>query len=220
MLEEDAKENQDESAASDLRRIQSAGHHLLSLISDILDLSKIEAGRIDIQVELISISTILSEVNATIEPLARKNNNVFEVKVDDLNALASVDIVKFRQCLLNLLSNSCKFTEEGRITLNVVHHSDKSGAWILWEVRDTGIGIAGEDQKKLFQSFSQVDSSATRRHGGTGLGLAISQRLAQLMGGWISVDSAPGKGSIFTIHLPDRVSSHIESRPIVLAESI
>lgn len=204
MLEEDAEANHDDSAVSDLRRIQSAGRHLLTLIGDILDLSKIEAGKIELHTEQVPIATIISEVKSTIEPLARKKNNVFAVKANHPNGFVSVDIVKFRQCLLNLLSNSCKFTEAGEITLNVVHCSDRSGNWVLWEVRDTGIGIAEADQKKLFQSFSQVDSSATRRHGGTGLGLAISQRLTHLMGGWITVESAPGNGSKFTIHLPDR----------------
>jgi signal transduction histidine kinase len=217
MLEEDAEANHDDSAVSDLRRIQSAGRLLLTLIGDILDLSKIEAGKIEIHTEQVSISTIIREIKPTIEPLARKKNNIFEVKADDLNALVSVDIFKFHQCLLNLLSNACKFTESGEITLNVVHHREESGAWILWEVHDTGIGIAETDQKKLFQSFSQVDSSATRRHGGTGLGLAISQRLTQLMGGWISVDSAPGRGSRFTIHLPDMVESYIDSPPATVA---
>jgi signal transduction histidine kinase len=215
MLEEDAEANHDDSTVSDLRRIQTAGRHLLNLIGDILDLSKIEAGKIELHSERVPISTIISEVASTIGPLARKNNNAFEVKMDDPNALVSVDVVKFRQCLLNLLSNACKFTKAGEITLNVVHCRNQSGDWILWEVQDTGIGIAEADQKKLFQSFSQVDSSATRRHGGTGLGLAISQRLTRLMGGWIGVASVLGNGSIFTIHLPDGCIQTFEPQPIV-----
>lgn len=202
MLEEDAEERSDQGAASDLRKIQSAGHHLLSLISDILDLSKIEAGRVELTFEAIPIEAIVNDVSATIHPLARKQGNIFSVEMDDPSSLVRVDAIKFRQALLNLLSNACKFTVNGKVTLRVHHAVEDRISCTLWEVEDTGIGIAKDDQEKLFAAFTQVDSSATRRHGGTGLGLAISQKLVEMMGGWISVDSEPELGSTFCIHLP------------------
>jgi signal transduction histidine kinase len=203
MLEEDAEERGNQSDACDLRKIQSAGKHLLSLISDILDLSKIEAGRVELAFEVISIDAIVSEVSFTIHPLARKQGNLFVVEIDRPFHLVRVDAIKFRQALLNLLSNACKFTSNGRVMLRIRQAVEDEKKYILWEVEDTGIGIAKEDQGRLFAAFTQVDSSATRRHGGTGLGLAISQRLIEMMGGWISVDSELGRGSIFCIHLPD-----------------
>jgi signal transduction histidine kinase len=202
MLEEDAVAKHDESCASDLRRIQSAGRHLLTLIGEILDLSKIEAGSVNICMESILETSMINDVYSTIEPLAQKNGNRLTTSTDDPNAIAFVDVVKFRQCLLNLLSNACKFTEKGEIVLTVRHSEDESGKWSIWAVRDSGIGIAAEDQKKLFQPFTQVDASATRKHGGTGLGLAISQRLILMMGGWIGVESEAGKGATFSIYLP------------------
>jgi signal transduction histidine kinase len=145
----------------------------------------------------------VSEVSFTIHPLARKQGNLFVVEIDRPFHLVRVDAIKFRQALLNLLSNACKFTSNGRVMLRIRQAVEDEKKYILWEVEDTGIGIAKEDQGRLFAAFTQVDSSATRRHGGTGLGLAISQRLIEMMGGWISVDSELGRGSIFCIHLPD-----------------
>ena len=203
MLEEDAEERSDQNAASDLRKIQSAGRHLLSLISDILDLSKIEAGKVELAMESAAVEMIVSEVSATIHPLARKQGNTFSVEVEDPSARVRVDVIKFRQALLNLLSNACKFTVNGKVTLRIHSALEGGRQCTLWEVEDTGIGIARCDQEKLFSAFTQVDSSATRRHGGTGLGLAISQKLVEMMGGWISVDSEPDLGSTFCIHLPD-----------------
>jgi signal transduction histidine kinase len=209
MLEEDAESLGNQSEADDLRRIQSAGRHLLMLINDVLDLSKIEAGRVELSSEPAQVGSLMSDIAATIEPLARKNRNIFLTMTQDADATVYVDVTKFRQCLLNLLSNACKFTEGGIVRLRVDERMRDGTKWSCWEVNDTGIGIAEQDQAKLFQAFSQVDSSATRRHGGTGLGLAISQRLTKMMGGWIEFETKLGRGSTFTIFLPSVSSEDI-----------
>ncbi len=202
MLEEDAEAAGNQSEVADLKRIESAGRHLLMLINDVLDLSKIEAGRVELFSEPAQVGTLVNDIVSTIEPIARKNKNVFLASTEDANATIYVDVTKFRQCLLNLLSNACKFTEGGIVRLRVEDRARNGRIWNCWEVSDTGIGIADVDKTKLFQAFSQVDSSATRRHGGTGLGLAISQRLTHMMGGWIEFETKVGKGSTFTIYLP------------------
>lgn len=202
MLQEDAQSASQPELVSDLGRIQSAGRHLLALVSDILDLSKIEAGKFEINMEVVQISSIVESVTQTIVPLARKNGNRFTVENSAFAGSISADPTKLYQCLLNLLSNACKFTENGTISLVVEAQNREGRDWICWHVKDTGIGIPESGMGKLFQAFSQVDSSATRKHGGTGLGLAISQRLCRLMGGFITVNSEPGVGTTFTIHLP------------------
>jgi signal transduction histidine kinase len=201
ILEEDEQAAGNQPAVSDLQRIQSAAHHLLAVIQEILDLSKIEAGRMELHMQEMSARALIADTSV-IAPLARKNNNRFEVDLGERDLLVEVDSVRFRQSLLNLLSNACKFTENGAVTLGLGEKEEKGTRWACWTVRDTGPGIAAGDLEKLFQAFSQLDSSATRKHGGTGLGLAISQRFCQLMGGWISVKSEPGVGSEFSIHLP------------------
>jgi signal transduction histidine kinase len=202
MLEEDAVETTNLEAASDLRRIQTAGRHLLSLVNDILDLSKIEAGKFDLTMEQVLASEIVGQVIQTIEPVARKSGSRLLVKPDNWNGLICVDKAKFHQSLLNLLSNAFKFSENGVVTLAIESRQESGRDWILWHVQDTGIGIPEKDIDKLFQVFSQVDSSATRRYGGTGLGLAISQRFCRMMGGFITVKSVLSEGSTFTIHIP------------------
>jgi signal transduction histidine kinase len=201
MLDEDATEAGNESASADLKRIQTAGKHLLTLVTEILDISKIEAGAIQLQMERIDAVELTEGIAGTVTSLVRKNANHLEIHVGDVSHV-HVDPVKFRQCLLNLLSNACKFTENGIITLSVDRRTEDGKENVCWSVRDTGIGIAADDIRLLFQPFSQVDSSSTRRHGGTGLGLAISQRLCRLMGGSITVESVLGQGSTFTIHIP------------------
>jgi signal transduction histidine kinase len=201
MLQEDAEAASQLGVVSDLGRIQSAGRHLLSLVSDILDLSKIEAGRLEVSMEAVQVSSIVDSVAQTIVPLARKNGNQFSVDTR-WNGVVCADPIKLYQCLLNLLSNACKFTEKGAISLTVEAQTSVERDWICWHVKDTGIGIPESGMGKLFQAFSQVDSSATRKHGGTGLGLAISQRLCRLMGGFITVKSTLGVGTTFSIHLP------------------
>lgn len=211
MLEEDAQAAGDGAAAKDLQRIRSSGKHLLALIQDILDLSKIEAGKMTLHLEPMPLGALVTEARETAEPLARKNRNQLEIRYAECGETMLADPVKFRQSLFNLLSNACKFTENGVVTLEVEREDNA----VLWHVRDTGIGINAEQQNRLFQSFSQVDSSATRKYGGTGLGLAISQRLCQLMGGEITLQSAPGAGSTFTIRMPLEASARpdLEVRP-------
>jgi signal transduction histidine kinase len=202
MLEEDAQERGDKASVDDLRKIGTAGRHLLALINDILDLSKIEAGRMELRPEWLRVEELVYEVVTTVEPLVRKNRNRLTVQREWPGEVVWADAVRFRQSLVNLLSNACKFTENGTVTLELAEQHRQDGRWLLWRVRDTGIGISRDNLTKLFQSFSQVDSSTTRRHGGTGLGLAISQRLCQMMGGEITVEGEVGKGSAFTIRLP------------------
>ncbi|HTV14808.1 MAG TPA: ATP-binding protein [Acidobacteriaceae bacterium] len=221
MLEEDAVENGMNSCAKDLHRIQSAGHHLLALVNDILDISKIEAGALDLRPELCEIGALTEPVIATIEPLASRNGNRFVVEATNVTGIVSVDPLKFRQSLINLLSNACKFTERGTVSLSIVREQDGGREFIAWQVKDTGIGIDREDLNRLFRPFSQVDASVTRRHGGTGLGLAISQRLCRLMGGDITVVSRPGEGSTFTLHMPaahpDTALQADDGQPLALA---
>lgn len=202
MLEEDAQCAGRLEMIPDLRRIAGSGKHLLQLITEILDFSKIEAGKLEVVSESIAVQSILTEVAATAEPLARKNGNCLVVKPAAPGAGVRADPLRLRQCLFNLLSNACKFTEQGTIALEVEQRSIDGADWIDWVVRDTGVGIPQQQIGKLFQAFSQVDSSFTRRHGGTGLGLVISQRLCELMGGRILVESDPGAGSTFTLRLP------------------
>jgi len=203
LLEEDAGDRGDNSAVSDLQRVQRAGRHLLTIINDVLDLSKIESGRMDLRCEDVSLARVVEDIAATIHPLAKQQNNTFTTFMSDAEAIVHLDIVKFRQCLLNLLSNACKFTENGKISLDVLADHGPEGGSTRWIVKDTGIGIRANNLSRLFHTFSQVDSSSTRRHDGTGLGLVISRRLINMMGGEITVESEYGRGSTFTILLPD-----------------
>jgi signal transduction histidine kinase len=212
LLEEDAGDRRDHSAVADLQRVQKAGRHLLTIINDVLDLSKIESGRMDLHCEDVSIARVVEDVAATIHPLAKQQNNTFTTFMADAETVVHVDIVRFRQCLLNLLSNACKFTENGKISLDILADHVPEGRSTRWIVKDTGIGIGTNDLSRLFQAFSQVDSSATRRHDGTGLGLAISRRLINMMGGEITVETERGRGSTFTILLPDARSARAASR--------
>jgi signal transduction histidine kinase len=202
MLEEDAEERGQHEIIPDLQKIHSSGRHLLVLINDVLDVSKIEAGKIEFHFQPMQASSFFGDVAAAIEPLARKNGNKFEWRSDNLDAVMNVDPVRFRQSLLNLLSNACKFTEHGVVSLDITREVREEQEWLNWNVRDTGIGISPDQQKRLFQAFSQVDPSATRRYGGSGLGLAISQKFCQAMGGRITVESDVGRGSTFTIRMP------------------
>jgi signal transduction histidine kinase len=189
-----------EKAQEPLQRVNRAGKHLLSLINEVLDLSKIEAGKLELHPESVKLTLLIDEVIGTAGQLAEQNNNrlVVECK-DDLGPLA-VDPMRLRQILLNLLSNACKFTKEGEVALRVRKVAE--GDWIELAVADTGIGLTAEQQAKLFQEFTQADSLTARRYGGTGLGLALSRKLARMMGGDVTVASEPGKGSVFTVRLP------------------
>ncbi len=201
MLIEEAEESALANFVPDLQKVRSAGKHLLGLISDILDLSKIEAGKMDVFLEEFDVSAMLSDVQSVVEPLVAKNANRFVLtRADDLGAMHS-DIIKVRQTLFNLLSNACKFTENGEVELDVRREPSPAGDAIVFGVRDTGIGMTEQQAAKLFRPFSQADASSTRKYGGTGLGLAITRHFARMLGGEVAVESAPGRGSVFTLRL-------------------
>ncbi len=205
MLQEEAEDLGQEDFVSDLQKIHGAGRHLLRLINDILDLSKIEAGKMGLYLETFDIAPMIQDVVDTITPLVEKNANTLEVHcADDLGAMRA-DLTKVRQGLFNLLSNACKFTERGTITLRANREMVNGAAWITFRVTDTGIGMNPEQIENLFQAFQQAEASTTRKYGGTGLGLAISQKFCHMMGGDITVESALGQGTTFTILLPAQV---------------
>jgi PAS domain S-box-containing protein len=216
MLQEDASDLGEMELVADLQKIHRAGKHLLYLINDILDLSKIEAGKMELYNENFDIQALIRDTVTTIRPLLEKNANQLVIECpDDIGSMRS-DITRLRQSLFNLLSNACKFTKEGTITVTVERQQRRSGEWIQFAVRDTGIGMTSVQMEKLFQPFTQADSSTTRQYGGTGLGLAICQRLCRMMGGDITVDSEFGQGSTFTIFLPalaDRLKSSLPIAP-------
>ncbi|RNB86999.1 response regulator [Brevibacillus fluminis] len=201
MLKEEAEEMGEQAFADDLDKINTAGKHLLALINDILDLSKIEAGKMDIYLESCEIASLVRDVVTTVRPLVETNNN--QLDVSELpEGIMKTDVTKLRQILLNVLSNACKFTKEGTILLSAEYEMRQGKQGIRFQVRDTGIGMTEEQLARLFEAFKQADSSTTRKYGGTGLGLAISQKLCQIMGGDIQVASEFGKGTTFTIWLP------------------
>jgi len=212
MLEGEAEDLGQDNFIPDLKNIQVAGRHLLELINEILDLSKIEAGKMELFLERFDVKTVIRDIVTTIQPLVEKNGNSLEVDcAPDLVEMHS-DLTKVRQALFNLLSNACKFTEKGTIALEVANDASDGESWIRFRVRDTGIGMTSEQMEKLFEAFSQADASTTRKYGGTGLGLAITRKFCQMMGGDITVESEPDKGSTFTIRLPvdaaDRETEH------------
>jgi PAS domain S-box-containing protein len=202
MLQEGAADLGYAGLTPDLQKIQAAGKHLLALINDILDLSKIEAGRMDLLLEAFDIPALIQDTVTTIQPLAEQNRNTLVLHCASDVGTMWADLTKVRQSLFNLLSNACKFTAQGTITLAVSRETMDGAAWITFRVTDTGIGMTPEQMGKLFQAFAQADASTTRQYGGTGLGLAITRHFCQMMGGNISVESAPGQGSTFTIRLP------------------
>ncbi len=202
LLEEEFEDAGDPDTYNDLRRISGAGKHLLTLINDILDLSKIEAGKMKLELSRVEVCTLIDEVISTVLPLAKQNGNQLNVdRQAEVTTLHS-DPLRLKQVLLNLLSNACKFTENGRIDLVIQTVEVDRRPWVEFAIHDTGIGLSAEQIDQLFQDFVQVDSSPTRKYGGTGLGLAISRRICQMMGGDISIESTPGEGSTFTIRLP------------------
>jgi GAF domain-containing protein len=190
-----------EKALEPLRRVNAAGTHLLSLINEILDLSKIEAGKLELNPERVNLARLIDEVIGTAGGLAEKNKNRLVVEAQENLGALTADSMRLKQILLNLLSNACKFTKEGEVALRVRKVVDGRD-WVELAVADTGIGMTAEQQAKLFQDFTQADSLTARRYGGTGLGLAISRKLARMMGGDVTVTSEQGKGSVFTVRLP------------------
>jgi signal transduction histidine kinase/CheY-like chemotaxis protein len=205
ILEEEAQDRALDDLVPDLRKIHGAGRHLLQLINDILDLSKVEAGRMDLYLETFALRGMLDDVVSTIQPLvAQKNNRLVVDCPDDIGSIHA-DLTKLRQSLFNLLSNASKFTESGTVTLRVRSEFADGRKWIKLAVQDSGIGMTPEQLARLFQPFTQADASTTRKYGGTGLGLTITKRFAELMGGTVTVDSVKGEGSTFTLVLPAEV---------------
>ncbi|MEJ2187129.1 MAG: GAF domain-containing protein, partial [Gemmatimonadota bacterium] len=207
MLEEEAEEAGHSQYVGDLEKIGSAGKHLLGLINGILDLSKIEAGKMDLYLEEFELAEVLEEVSSTVAPLLEKNGNTLVRETGELGRMQA-DVTKVRQVLLNLLSNASKFTEQDTIRLTAEATRNEDGAdWLEIAVADSGIGMTPEQMGRLFEAFAQAEASTTRRYGGTGLGLAISRRFCRMMGGDITVASEPGVGSTFTVRLPRRVGA-------------
>jgi PAS domain S-box-containing protein len=203
LLQEEASDEGDQSSIPDLQRIRSAGKHLLDLINGILDLSKIEAGKMSLALETIDVNMMVDELVDTVGPLVYKNSNTFAVETDGVIGSMFGDLTKTRQVLLNLLSNAGKFTKDGAITLAIRRSiSDDGVPCVEFVVTDTGVGMTPEQCRKVFDPFTQADVTTTRKYGGTGLGLAIVSRFCDLMGGTVSVDSRPGEGSRFTVRLP------------------
>ncbi|MDY0885784.1 response regulator [Dongia soli] len=202
ILFEDAQDAGREAEMADLCKIQDAGKHLLRLIDNILDLSKIEAGKMTLYLETFEVRPMIDSVAATVAPLARKTGNTLVVNcADEVGAIHS-DLTKVRQTLFNLLSNACKFTQNGTITLTALRDPNEAADWIEFQVRDTGIGMTPDQQAKVFEAFIQADDSTTRAYGGTGLGLAITKSFCRLMGGDVTLTSEAGKGTTFTVRLP------------------
>jgi signal transduction histidine kinase/DNA-binding response OmpR family regulator/HAMP domain-containing protein len=217
ILQEDVADSGQEQLVPDLKKIEGAGRHLLGLINDILDLSKVEAGKMDVFVEDIDISSLLDEVKSIITPLVAKNGNKLELRLaDDLGSMRT-DRTKVKQCLLNVLSNASKFTQDGKLTVEV-ERLETDRPMVQITISDTGIGMSEEQLGRLFQAFSQADASTTKKFGGTGLGLAITRHFCRLLGGDITVASRVGAGSTFTIILPDQAAEQRQSTAPVEAD--
>ncbi|APO66509.1 sensor histidine kinase/response regulator hybrid protein [Rhizobium gallicum] len=207
MLQEDASEAGQDELIEPLQRVSRAGKHLLKLINEVLDLSKIEAGRLELHIEEFDIAGMVQDAATTAQPLAQKNHNRIIIHCPDDIGSMRADQLRVRQILLNLLSNACKFTENGQVTIGATCAKHDGGGGVIFTVADTGIGMTPQQMTNLFQEFSQADSSTTRKYGGTGLGLAISQRLCRAMDGQITVDSTPGAGTKFTVWLPSAIDA-------------
>jgi len=218
MLEEEAAERGHDSYVPDLQKIRSAGRHLLALINDVLDLSKIEAGKMELHLETFELRPAIDAVAATVVPLIEKNDNALRLELADGLGVMRADVTRVRQVLFNLLSNASKFTEHGTITLRAHREPSDGGDTIILTVEDTGIGMTPEQLGRLFQAFSQAEASTSSKYGGTGLGLAISRMFCEMMGGEITVASTPGQGTSFTARLPAEVRDQRE--PVLPAPSM
>lgn len=207
LLQEDAKQAQLNKYVDQLGKINSSGKHLLTLVTDILDLSKIEAGKMDVFVEEVSIRQVINEIEAIIQPLLLKNNNTLTIECQHDITTIRTDLVKLKQCLINLLSNANKFTTKGAINLVIKDQMISGEHYVTFSVADSGIGIPQEKFEKLFQIFSQTDSGTARRFGGTGLGLYLTDKLSKMLGGTVSVESEVGKGSTFVLTLPKTLNT-------------
>ena len=214
MLEDDAQDEGHEQYVEDLRKIHGAGKHLLHLINEVLDLSKVEAGHVELFTEPVAVAALASEIAETVRPLIEERKNELELQVADNVGVIQIDLTRLRQILLNLLSNAAKFTEKGSIQVKAERQAD----WIVFRVRDTGIGMTPAQLERIFDPFAQADSSTTRKYGGSGLGLAICKQYCRVMEGEIAVESTPGKGSTFTVRLP-YVGAEIETEAPTPARS-
>src|SRR5262245_4737841 len=214
LLQEEIAEQGHLNYSADLRRIHAAEKHLLVLINDILDFVKIESGKVELHHETFHIPALVHEIVATLQPILEKHANILEVHVADDAKTLHADKTKVQQSLLHLLSNACKFTSHGRIGLDVTCATRGDHTAVRFQVCDSGIGMSPDALQRLFQPFTQVDDTTTRKYGGTGLGLAISQRLCHLMGGAITVNSTLGQGSIFTMYIPVQATSATRCAPV------
>lgn len=211
MLVEEAQDLGEEGFVADLQKIQSAGKHLLGLINDILDLSKVEAGKMELYLETFDVGAMVRDVCTTIHPLVEKNANRLSIQLPENVGEMRADMTKVRQMLFNLLSNASKFTEQGEIAISVARESTPREDSLVFRVTDSGIGMTEEQLGRLFQAFTQADASTTRKYGGTGLGLTITQRFCDMMGGTIDVTSTPGQGTTFIVRLPATVAEQTAS---------
>jgi adenylate cyclase len=224
MLMDDAQDAGNKETLEPLERIARAGKHLLQLINEVLDLSKIEAGKLEMNYEAVTLALLVADVIGEVEPLAAKNNDQLVVECPPDIGVIHSDSVRLRQIMLNLLSNACKFTENGKVSMSVSRSRTDADEWISIRVTDSGIGMTAEQIGRLFQEFSQADSSTTRKYGGTGLGLAITDRLCRMMGGSIEVESKPGVGTSFNVRLPADPpaipdAAAVETAPVTRAAS-
>jgi signal transduction histidine kinase len=201
LLENVEFDGKGESKKKDLQRINAAGQHLLSLVTDVLDLSKIESNFIELKTEQFDLADTIRGIVANVEPMVSKNRNKLVVRCADDLGMVSTDATKLRQATLNLMSNAAKFTEGGTVTLSVYRRKSPVGDWIEIQVQDTGIGLAPSELANLFQNYGQANRATSTKYGGTGLGLALSQKLCGLMGGGITATSELGRGSCFTIRV-------------------
>lgn len=212
MLQEDLPDLGCGDLVEDVKNIHSAGRHLLGLINDVLDIAKIEAGKMSVYSETFNILNLIHEVVTTVSPLAHLRNNTLLIPTIDLGVMHS-DLIKVRQMLLNLLNNAAKFTENGTVTLQVSRCERQDVEWIIFRITDSGIGMSAQQLQKIFQPFMQADNSTTRKYGGTGLGLSITQRFAEMLGGYVTVESQLNQGSVFTLHLPVQPSNTLIPAP-------
>jgi signal transduction histidine kinase len=210
MLQEEAEENGHDEYVPDLTKVQSAGRHLLSLINDVLDLSKIEAGKMTLFLEDFDIGEMVGEVASAVQPAIDKNGNTLTVAVAPGIGSMRADVTKVRQTLFNLLSNAAKFTNNGQVALTATRETADDEAWLLFRVTDSGIGMTPQQLATVFQAFTQADSSTTKKYGGTGLGLTITKSFCEMMGGSITVASEAGRGSTFTVRLPAEVPAPVD----------
>jgi signal transduction histidine kinase len=207
LLREGAEEESRNADIDDLDVILGASDHLLGLISEVLNMSKIEAGRMELDISAFDLGQLVETLTRSVRPIVKKNANSFCVAADPDLGEVRTDKVKLNQCLLNLLSNAAKFTKRGTVTLSIAAFERGNGPWIAFAVSDTGIGMSPDQLRKLFKPFSQADASTTRQYGGTGLGLSISKAFAELLGGSLEVESAKGKGTTFRLLIPAKLQA-------------